>query len=137
MPSSGTADGSPSTVTPAAEQALFRTTVALRQPRHLSRVRDMGAVVLEAGEASALLLVTAARSWAGYAFTTDTNTQLTTIRFTNNFYDGICSVEGRSGARWAAIDSFFTTNRIGQFTLALPTNYRQFRLTAQDRKSVV
>lgn len=31
----------------------------VRQPRDLSRVRDVGAVVLEAGEASALLLVTA------------------------------------------------------------------------------
>ena len=46
-------------VPPAEEQALFRTTVTLRQPRDLERIREMGAAVLEAGDTSALLLVTA------------------------------------------------------------------------------
>lgn len=52
--------GSPISVVvpPAEEQALFRTTVSLRQPRDLQRLLDMGVVVLESDEDSALVLVT-------------------------------------------------------------------------------
>src|SRR5262245_7789698 len=64
---------------------------------------------------------------AGYVFTTDTN-QLTTVTFTNTFFDGVCTIEGRSDLRWVPLQNFWATQRIGHATFALPTNYSRFRL---------
>jgi hypothetical protein len=64
---------------------------------------------------------------AGHVFSTDTN-NLTTVTFTNNFFKGVCTIEGRSGLRWVPLQNFWATQRIGQATFALPANYTRFRL---------
>jgi sugar lactone lactonase YvrE len=63
----------------------------------------------------------------GYVISIDSN-QLTTISFTNNFYEGVCTVEGRAEKGWVPLQNFFTTQRISRVTLALPTNYTELRL---------
>lgn len=69
---------------------------------------------------------------AAYTITTDTNTHLTTVKYTNLFFNGVCTVEGRSRLSWVPLHNFWTTQRIGQVTLALPTNYTKFRLVGSS-----
>ncbi|HWN93912.1 MAG TPA: hypothetical protein VNT99_02670 [Methylomirabilota bacterium] len=65
---------------------------------------------------------------ARYVISTDSNNNVTTISFTNKFFEGVCTVEGREGKRWVPLKNFFTTQFIGQVSLTLPTNYAGFRL---------
>lgn len=69
---------------------------------------------------------------ATYTITTDTNTHLTTVTFSNGFFYGVSTVEGRSGLRWVPLTNFWTTQRVGQVTVSLPTNYTRFRLVASS-----
>ena len=80
----------------------------------------------------ALLLFAATGSLsARYSISIDSN-RLTVISFTNYFYNGVCTVEGRDGRRWVPLKNFFTTERVGQVKFALPTNYARLRLKCVD-----
>ena len=78
-----------------------------------------------------LLSLATTASAARYVIFTDSN-NVTTISFTNSFYDGVCTLEGREGRRWIPLQNFFVTDRIGQVRTILPTNYSQFRLKCVD-----
>jgi len=57
----------------------------------------------------------------GYTIITDTN-HLTTVTYTNGFFNGYCTIEGRSRLRWVPLQNFWTTQHLGQATFSLPTN---------------
>ena len=76
-----------------------------------------------------LLLAASLSVSARYTLFTDSN-NVTTISFTNAFYEGVCTVEGREGTRWVPLQNFFTTQRVGQVQFSLPTNYSRFRVVS-------
>jgi len=51
------------------------------------------------------------------------------VTFSNRFFEGVCTIESREGPKWIPVKNFFTTQRVGQVTLTLPTNtYTLLRL---------
>jgi hypothetical protein len=56
-----------------------------------------------------------------------------TVTFSNRHYNGVSTVEGFARGRWVPLENFFTTQRVGQVTVTLPTNgYSRFRLRSTD-----
>src|SRR5687768_6939116 len=45
-----------------------------------------------------------------------------TVSYTNRFFEGVCTLEGRIENRWVPLKNFFTLHNIGVVTLPLPTN---------------
>ena len=64
-----------------------------------------------------------------YAIVTDTN-GVSTLTYTNTFYTGVETLEGKSNNQWVVLKNFFTTQKQGQEVVSLPTNYTQFRARA-------
>ena len=79
-----------------------------------------------------LLAATTATLCARYEISTNPSNNVTTIFFTNYFYDGVCTLEGRQGRRWVPLQNFFTTQRIGQVETVLPPDYSAFRFKCRD-----
>jgi hypothetical protein len=76
-----------------------------------------------------LLAATVCIAAARYTIVTDTN-NVATVSFTNDFFEGVCTVEGRDGRRWVPLQNFFTTQRMGQVQFKLPASYARLRLVA-------
>lgn len=56
-----------------------------------------------------------------YALLTDPLAN-THIVFSNRFFTGVCTVDGREAGKWVPLQNFFVTQRVGQVTLKLPPN---------------
>jgi hypothetical protein len=67
-----------------------------------------------------------------YSIFLNPNTNTAVVTFSNRFFNGVCTVEGRDRARWVPLANFFTTQRVGQATVSLPTNYPKLRLVCMD-----
>ena len=68
-------------------------------------------------------------STANYAIVTNPSNNVADITFSNRFFNGVCTVESREAGKWVVLQNFFTTQRLGQVTLELPTNdYARLRL---------
>jgi hypothetical protein len=57
-----------------------------------------------------------------YSIVPNPSNNTVTVFYTNNFFTGVCTVDGLEGGRWVPLKNFFTRERINQVTLALPTN---------------
>jgi hypothetical protein len=79
-----------------------------------------------------LLVGTTASLCAHYVISTNPTNNVTTISFTNYFFDGVCTLEGKEGRHWVPLQNFFTTQRVGQVQTILPTNYSAFRFKCLD-----
>jgi hypothetical protein len=72
---------------------------------------------------------------APYSILLNPNTNTVLVTFSNKFFIGICTVEGRDnarGARWVPLVNFYTTQKVGQVTVPLPTNYPNLRLVCMQ-----
>ena len=76
-----------------------------------------------------LALAAGTASAQRYAIVTDTN-GASTLTYTNTFYTGVETLEGRSNQQWVVLKNFFTTQKQGREAVTLPTNYTQFRARA-------
>ena len=57
-----------------------------------------------------------------YTIAPNPSNNTVTVSYTNNFFTGVCTVDGREGDRWVPLKNFFTRERIDVVTLTLPTN---------------
>jgi hypothetical protein len=73
-----------------------------------------------------LLFAAAARLWADSIISVDSN-NIATVTFRNEYYDGVCTLEGRIGRRWVPIKNFWATQRLDQVSVQLPRTYRRLR----------
>jgi len=70
-----------------------------------------------------------------YSIFLNPNTNTVLVTFSNKFEIGVCTVEGRDtarGARWVPLVNFYTTQKVGQVTVPLPTNYPNLRLVCMQ-----
>jgi hypothetical protein len=68
-----------------------------------------------------------------YSISTNPTNNLVVVNFSNRFFTGACAVESREGNRWVVLKDFFTTQRVQQVTVPLPTNnYGLLRLRCLD-----
>lgn len=57
-----------------------------------------------------------------YTIVPNASNNTVTVSYTNRFFEGVCTVEGRVGNRWIPLKNFFTLNNIDVVTVALPPN---------------
>lgn len=71
---------------------------------------------------------------APYSILLNPNTNTALVAFSNKFEIGVCTVEGRDNprARWVPLVNFYTTQKVGQVTVPLPTNYPNLRLVCMQ-----
>jgi hypothetical protein len=72
--------------------------------------------------AGSLLLPSKASAAPRYSIVPNPTNNTVTVSYTNAFFTGTCTVDGRVDGQWVPLKSFFTTERIGQTTLTLPPN---------------
>ena len=64
-----------------------------------------------------------------YTIVPNPSNNTVTVSYTNNFFTGVCTIDGLEGESWVPLKNFFTRERINQVTVALPTNSAvEFRL---------
>jgi hypothetical protein len=82
--------------------------------------------------ALAILFALASAASAQKFSITPTTNGLAEIRFTNAWFDGVSTLQGRLGRKWVSLDNFFTTQTVGQVTLPLPPGYSSYRLRSMS-----
>ncbi len=78
-----------------------------------------------------VLLMCAAGLSQAQQYTLVTSNGQATINYTNSYFTGVSTLQGRLGKKWISLENFFTTERIGTKVLTLPPNadaYSEFRL---------
>ncbi len=58
----------------------------------------------------------------------ETTNGLAIISFTNKYFNGVSTLEGRLDRSWVPLENFITTQRVGQVTLSLPPGYSEYRV---------